>query len=239
MGSYRDVLNAPLAWFSTMPRPTSWGELLISYWQEQIDNIIGTTNGRPRLWLRWGPEVMRWRPAPVGEGDYDFPLCYVAFQNHQPIALPRWVLLERQEPEQFAPGWENHRRQRIEGKIIDVRGPLPKERYTWAYTHSAHEDGCCLKAKNAGNPCWGYYVEPNDEMLNWVREKWKEIVADSDVKPFEDARHFQAPKAQLEARNQIEEAKKAQDELANEIFEDMLTDGDRQLSRSIGEVHAG
>lgn len=234
VSSYREILNTPSAWWPAMRRPDGWGDLLLGYWQEQIDGIIGTTNGRPRLQLRWGPEVMRWRPALVGEGAYDFPDWTCGFTHGQPVAVPRWVLMERCEPEQYANGWESHRRLFFDNRWHDIRGPMPQERYTKCFMHAVHEDGCCLQARVAeGNACYGCYVEPNDELLDWVRERWALTLADSDVQPFSDARTFRAPNAQLEGLHRIATAREAQTRLADEVFEDVLSHAARQ-PRSTG-----
>jgi hypothetical protein len=140
---------------------------------------------------------------PIG---YELPIfVYGNDANGEKVAAPRWVLLERLEPEQYASTWEMGRYSVYDGTVWDWKGPCPPERYIELRAHSVHDGECC---KCTGDTCvcgeqyahcWGKYLDPNERLLDWIRKVAYETRNDTDVQPTRDIRFFSAPHAQREA----------------------------------------
>jgi hypothetical protein len=130
------------------------------------------------------------------------------------------VLLERIEPEQFAPGWETGRYSVYNDQVWDWKGPCPTERYIELRAHCAHDGECCpcrgdtCECGEDYDHCWGKYLDPNDRLLDWIRKVVAESVVDSDVKPTQDARFFIAPNAQRQVLTaQLVKAEKQKEDI--------------------------
>lgn len=140
-----------------------------------------------------------------------------------------WVLLERIEPEQYASGWEAKRYVNWQGSLWDVKGPCPSEKYVELRCHSYHDGVCCncvgmvCTCGELYDHCWGKYAEPDEHLLNWIRQTAWEARQDSDVQPLMDAQQFTAPRAQQELVSRIlaeqESEKHKYDDLDREITE--------------------
>lgn len=194
-------------------------------YQKRIDDIIGTKDDRPLIKLAWAPEEFRWYPYRMGEDPpgYTFPIfCNGRDADGKLTAPKRWVLLERVEPEQFAPGWEAARYAVVENKsgkkeVWDIKGPCPSERYIELRCHSYHDGKCCpcigdaCECGEQYDHCWGEYAEPNDRLLDWIRMRYHQSVNDPDVQPTQDARFFEAPNAQRELKNRVLTDKEKED----------------------------
>ena len=194
-----------------MRPPHSFTENARVAYQKRIDSVVGTTKGgRPIIKLAWAPDEMRWRPYSLETAapGYTFPI-FVAIKDEEgnEIAAPRWVLLERSEPEQYGPTWEQGRYGVHDGKVWDWKGPCPAERYTELWRHVVHDGRCCPckgdQCDCTDVDCWGLYVDPNDALLEKIG-RWVEITtSDSDIKPTMDARSFTAPNAQRETAHAL------------------------------------
>lgn len=200
-------------WQVNEPPPSNFDQ---SAYQKRIDDIVGTRDGRPIIKLAWAPQEFRWWPIRVGEEEekgYVFPIFH-AYTNSdgELIAAPRWVLLERIEPAQFAPTpqfWEARRYKFDDGSLWDLSGPIPTEKYVELHCHSYHDGVCCAcvgttcKCGIEYAHCWGRYAEPDNQLLEWVRQKNYEVNHDTDVKPDTDVRHFEASQSQRDLASVI------------------------------------
>lgn len=170
-----------------MSKPHGFDTAAQVRYQKLIDRITGLSHGgHSIIKLEWAPEVFEWRPYPLGSNPTGYTLPYwlaLWDKDGNEVAAPRWVLHERCEPEQYLPGWENTRWVKLEGKMHDAKGdPPPDGTYTRFYRHIAHQDGCCLRVGNEDD-CWGYYVEPNAELLEYIGKKAWEARHDKEVQP--------------------------------------------------------
>lgn len=162
-------------WYPDMPAPLSFSAKQIAEFQKRIDDAVGTRDGRSIVKLAWAPSEKRWRPHPHGAESpgYTFPIfiAYCDDQGHE-VAAPRFVLLERLEPPQYAPMWEDgrytveHEKYAFatdddgsylkdslgnpilvhasgDGKLWDWKGPCPSERYVELWCHAYHDGICC------------------------------------------------------------------------------------------------
>lgn len=179
-------------------------------YQARVDAIVGVRDGRPIIKLAWAPDERRWMPHRMEDEPqgYIFPIfCHGKDANGELTAPDRWVLLERIEPQQFAPTWEAGRYSRYDGSTWDWKGPLPDEKYIELRAHCNHDGECCSCVGDACNcgaqyaHCWGRYIEPDESLLNWIRKVAWESRRDPDVKPTDDIRYFEATHAQAELRN--------------------------------------
>jgi len=179
-------------------------------YQKRIDDLVGTTDGRPRIKLEWGPRALTWTPHKLGTEPpgYTFPIFYAGKDEEgNYLSAERWVLLERIEWGQYAPTWEAVRYKKHDGAVWDLKGPCPNEKYVELYCHSYHNGKCCpcLAAEcKCAEHCWGYYADPDEHMFNWIRRVHYESQRDPDVDPHADIRFFEAPHAQQELRNEAQ-----------------------------------
>lgn len=213
------------SWTANMPAPSNFNQ---SAYQKKIDDLVGTRDGRPIIKLAWAPEEFRWWPHPCGDEPkgYMFPIFHAYTDaDGTLIAAPRWVLLERIEPAQFAPTphfWESKRYSYDSGVLWDLTGPCPSEKYVELRCHSYHDGICCSCLGDTCEcgieyaHCWGKYAEPNERLLEWIRQRVYEVRNDPDVNPDADIRYFVAPRAQqglagaiLTAQERLEQDKQA------------------------------
>lgn len=197
--------NTAKGWYFSVPPPSGFGYREQGKYQRRIDDAIGSHNGRPLMKLAWAPDELRWRPHRLGDDPpgYTFPIFYRGKdEDGNELAAERWVLLERIEPEQFAPTWEAGRYTKHDGSVWDLKGPCPGERYTELRCHSYHDGNCCpcigdaCECGEQYDHCWGKYAEPDEHLMNWIRETAWKARQDPDVNPTQDIRQFHAPNAQ-------------------------------------------
>lgn len=226
-----------------MSPPASFTRLDAAKWQTRLNEAIGTKDGRPIVKLAWAPDELRWYPHrmeddPVG---YTFPIfIYGSDENGEKIAAPRWVLLERIEPEQFAAGWELGRYSRADGSMWDWKGPCPSEKYVELRAHCYHDGECCKchgDVQCQCDPlftCWGKYIDPNDRLFEWAKKKVWESLADSDVQPTTEANRFTAPQAQRDMVTREQKRNEKQEAETDKMMEERAADWSRSpLSISI------
>lgn len=182
-------------------------------YQKRIDAIVGSRDGRPLIKLAWAPDELRWMPHKLGSPPpgYTFPIFYLGKDTDGTyLGAEGWVLLERLEWEQFGPVWEQARYTKWKGDIWDLKGPCPSDRYVELRFHSNHDGDCCPCTGNTCtcgeqyDHCWGKYAEPDESLLNWIRQTAWEAARDPDVDPTADIRYFESPHAQRELANTAE-----------------------------------
>lgn len=194
-----------------MRKPWEFDAPKVARFQKLIDRITGLSRGHSIIKLEWGPDVLGWQPYPHGSNPigYTQPTWLALWDSEgNDVAAPRWVLSERCEPEQYIPGWENGRwvwmdtPNRVvlyddqgnevteKGKLHDVKGEAPPDGiYTPWHCHTVHRDGCCLRPKNESQ-CWGYYVEPNQQLLEFIAERAWAARNDKEVDPTAPIAHL-------------------------------------------------
>jgi len=122
-----------------------------------------------------------------------------------------------------------------DGRLWDWKGPCPNERYTELWCHAYHDGVCCPCIKygicDCGEQydhCWGQYLEPNEQLLDWVRKKAYEARNDPDVQPNRDIRHFEASHAQNELRSRELSAREQKKQAAIEFSNHLLSHWERK-----------
>lgn len=222
MSGLDDVYNQRAGWRPRMSPPASFSRTEIPRFQRLVDGITGTRDARPIVQLAWAPDELRWMPHRMGDDTpgYTFPIFY-SHRNadRELVSAPRYVLLQRAEPQHYAATWELGRYGVIGNAVWDQRGPCPAERYTELKIHSYHDGECCPChgdlcecLDELHDHCWGRYADPDDNLLNWVRKTARESEADTDVKPDDDIRYFSAPKAQREVASAYQHAEEREAE---------------------------
>lgn len=235
MSQLGDVYNNTDQWYPRMPPPASFTSDDVARFQRLIDDATGTRNGRPINKLAWAPDELRWYPYRMGQSPrgYTLPIFYYGNDaNGDKVAVPRWVLLERLEPEQYAATWEQGRYSVWDGDVWDWKGPCPTERYIELRVHAYHDGSCCpchgyeCKCMGEMEHCWGHYLHPNSDLLAWVQQTITESKNDPEVRPTEDVRYFTAPQGQRDALTRAQRrAAKLEEErqaAANEVHDHFL-----------------
>lgn len=180
-------------------KPELWrqpGHIDVAYWQSRINDIFGSVNGEPIIRLTWAWEPQEffhteWDNFGRGiKGElrprYEFLSVPIAGNRTLPVCAPRWVLEEREEPAQFRYRWEAARWLVRPGSTIvdpagqpvsnrlDLRGePPPGAHYVFARYVARHRPNktCCDEAFRTGQGvCFGYYREPDEQMLELLRQ---------------------------------------------------------------------
>lgn len=203
-----DPYNDPNRWAANMARPLGFDQQAINRFQKAINQITGTFRDQPIIKLVWMPEVFEWTPYPLGSNPvgYTFPTWTpgIKDQDGNIVAPPRWGVMERMEPEQYVPGWEDTRYSRIEGRVHDAKGPPPENGlYTMWHRHLRHADGCCLRAGNESD-CWGYYIEPNAELLEYIGMRAFQARKDRAIRPTTPVAHLTNPDGERRVKAKLE-----------------------------------
>ncbi len=208
MSDLDDVYNSAERWRPNMLPPASFTKADVARFQRRIDDATSTRDGRSINKLAWAPDELRWFPYRMGgePRGYTLPIFYYGNDaSGEKVAAPRWVLLERLEPSQYAPTWEQGRYSVWDNSVWDWRGPCPSERYVELRVHAVHDGQCCpchgyeCACMGELQHCWGHYLDPNADLLEWVRRTIKASMADPEVQPGADVRYFTAPQGQRDA----------------------------------------
>ncbi len=171
-------LNDPDVWlhFPTYTAPT---EINAKRAQSEIDSIAGVTrDNKSIIKLVWSGDrsfwyqfYMKWdRSGKPLEGIVRRPLIrhkVLRDENKKfirDVFPPRWLLLSRIEPEQFADSWarDSYVFAPEIGTIKQIRPDNPPEAmYLWYATIARHHDFCCAKAYKEQRMCYGEYAPPS------------------------------------------------------------------------------
>jgi hypothetical protein len=232
-------------WKVNEPLPSNFDQ---SAYQKRINEIAGSIDGRPIIKLAWAPQEFRWWPHPVGTDPpgYVFPIFHAYTDSEgNLIAAPRWVLLERIEPAQYAPTeqfWEAKRYSYDDGILWDFTGPIPSEKYVELRCHSYHDGLCCPCIGDSCEcgieyaHCWGRYAEPNERLLDWIRKKAWETRHDKDVNPTQDIRVFEAAQGQRDLASMLVNSQKQRREDEQVYNEYMLNHWERKPHSTNGII---
>lgn len=182
--------NDPREWFRTI-NPPLFNRAKI---QKRIDKIVGLSErGQSIILLRWAWESSYEMYGQLKQR-YNFLTLEKEGQTIE-FSVPRWVIEQRIEPEQFRPSWDATRytldpstvvtdtstaRYDLNGDLVyagDViyagdkldKGPCPREWFQNLWVIAEHDAQCCAKAKEMGRSCWGYYRHPSEWDINEVR----------------------------------------------------------------------
>lgn len=168
-------------------------------------------NGQPKLESLEKKPIILWAKIPQGKYDYVY------------VSPPRWLLLERLHPEQYAPNWKNScfvtDAAMTSGKKQARPLTPPKEYFVHWRTLGEHEHGtvrgdppCCARVKqiNANACCFGKYRPPYEQDLIAIRKfrDWRnEVNAQRADQPI-SAKSLQSVSSMTKAY--FEEAKRAE-----------------------------
>jgi len=185
-----DDLNDPLKWWATVNPPL----FNRKKFQKKIDRIVGLSARRQSIIvLRWAWESSYEMFGKLKQR-YSFLTLEIKGQEVQ-FSVPRWVIEQRIEPEQFRASWEATRyvvdpvtvvtdtstaKYDLSGDLTyagDVihagdkldKGECPNEWHQNLWVIADHDQSCCAKAEKMNRSCWGYYRNPSQWDLNEIR----------------------------------------------------------------------
>lgn len=203
-----EYYNDPREWYRTLNPPL----FNRTKWQKKIDKIVGVSErGKSIIVLRWAWESSYEMFGQLKQR-YSFLTLEIKGQEVQ-FSVPRWVIEQRIEPEQFKPSWDATRYVVDPSTVItdpntakydedgnctytgDViyagdkldKGPCPNEWFQNLWIIADHDGLCCKKAEEMSRSCWGYYRNPSEWDLNEVRRIHHAKLNDPDYNqsPFE------------------------------------------------------
>lgn len=180
-------LDDPNAWlqYAAHEAPLPLNE--IQNVQTEIDGIIGTTRENKSIaklvWngdrTYWKKMHNKWDAGGHGIGDlYERPqVLYMTIRDEnnkfvRDAFVPRWLIMTRLEPEQYAGTWVNDSRffDPDLGMYVQLLPSVPPtEQYIWFMTIAVHVGGCCQRAASQDMSCYGRYAHPRqclDELRN-------------------------------------------------------------------------
>lgn len=174
--AYDDYLDNPCKWEVGM-RPPSFSVLA---YQRLLDQITGVPGA---ITLKWAPDWKVFKARAIGETvDEETTPAQSALTDARgrSVAPPRWMLVERIEPEQYVRDWEKNRfhNDPRDLRLRDLRGPCPPEYFQWYATVAAHDYRCCEQRHAKNFVCWGYYKHPGEMELSKVARHWRKSLAD-------------------------------------------------------------
>ncbi len=206
--SRHERLNNPLCWWQTLNPPF----LNRAKFQKKIDKIVGLSErGQSIIMLRWAWESSYEMFGKLKQR-YSFLTLEIKGQEIQ-FSVPRWVIEQRIEPEQFRPSWDATRyvidpstavhdpgsaryddagELTYPGDLVYAgdrldKGPCPNEWHQNLWMIADHDGLCCEKAEKMSRSCWGYYRNPSDWDLQEVERIHHAKLNDStyNQSPFE------------------------------------------------------
>jgi len=185
---FQDI-NNPLKWWSTINPPL----FNRTKFQKKIDKIVGLSRGKSIIMLRWSWESSYEMFGKLKQR-YSFLTLEIKGQEVQ-FSVPRWVIEQRIEPEQFKPSWDATRyvvdpatvvydtstaTYDLDGNLTSPgdliyagdkldKGECPNEWHQNLWIIADHDGMCCEKAEKMGRSCWGYYRSPSQWDLNEIK----------------------------------------------------------------------
>lgn len=191
-------LNNESAWTNGyQPKSAPLSKEEIERRQSDINSIIGVTrDSQPILKLVWNGDVEFWEAVYIAWDNTGVPtkevkrplVLYKSEWSEDKTKLvrdyfvPRWLLLQRSEPETYMKHWEQFSymvspnvtelkmtigkdgiiRAAQESKKILFRPPVPPKNgwYRWFMTICDHDGTCCGHAAQFGANCFGSYAPP-------------------------------------------------------------------------------
>lgn len=192
--------------------------------QKQINRITGTDDA---VKILWAPHWEEWKPRIVGATITDETVpAHSALNDSKgnPVAPPRWMAVERIEPEQWLPNWDKNRwfRDPRDSEFYDLRGPAPAERFQFLFTIADHDDHCCEKRMRKTLVCWGYYRDPNSQDLFEIKARWSKSMAD----PVDPHRSIEGQRETQHERDTVTQMQRERQERREEVrlrLKDRLT----------------
>lgn len=169
-------LNDPFTWgASDSTCPLSDEE--VAAYQARIDSVIGTTRGNSIAKLVWNGDKRYWRDICIAWDSTGRAIEFIkrpivlyrtARKNNgqflYDIPVPRWLLLTRLEPEQYAGTWARDSRVWFpdRSQYVQVKPDVPPENgwYVWFMTIADHDKWCCPQAAEEDRTCYGLYADP-------------------------------------------------------------------------------
>lgn len=193
--------------------------------QKEINSITGLTrDNRPIAKLVWNGDVKFWKD-----------ICFEWDSNGEPIRFlkrphvlyrtvfnsigkfvrdefpPRWLILTRIEPEQYAATWERDAfvYDPQFGKRIQVKPSTPPDEWhVWWMTIADHDDFCCKKAAEADVSCYGRYAHPR-RGIEEIRQARKGMESKTDISsPFDSPDSLTRKMREQSVNNYIEQSLK-------------------------------
>lgn len=149
-------------------------------YQRRLDQTTGVSGA---VTLKWAPDWQVFKARAIGESiDEETTPAQSALTDARgrSVAPPRWMLVERIEPEQYVRDWDRNRwfNDPRDGRLHDLRGPCPSKYFRWYMTIAAHDYRCC-ELRHANNfVCWGYYKPPGEQELAKVARDWRKSITD-------------------------------------------------------------
>jgi hypothetical protein len=233
---FTSPFDDPAAWGSPAYEPPLPQEE-VERVQKEIDSVVGVTrDNRPIAVLAWNGDTKYWKDICL---DWDAEGEPVAFIK-RPIVLyrtvrnpvgkllrdefpPRWLILTRIEPEQYADTWERDSRVFLPDRGTYVRvkpSEPPKEWHVWFMTVAEHTPFCCGKAAEEGRTCYGRYAHPNlaVEELRRVRKGMEQAKLPEHT-PFDSPDRVVRKLREAGVNNYVEQSLRAHDERRNKFID--------------------
>lgn len=188
------ILDNPMMWLRSASYEPPVSREEIARVQGEIDSIIGVTRDNKSIAkLVWNGDVEHWKQVYDDWDQYGKPVGglkrrpWVLYKSIYDDAdrfvrdafVPRFIILSRLEPEQYADTWQfnAHFYEPTRGLKVQYK-PLepPKDFYLFFMTVAEHRAGCCQRAAQDDAHCYGLYAHPGqclDEMRRarkWIDE---------------------------------------------------------------------
>jgi hypothetical protein len=169
-------LNDPQRWGSSDSSCPLSDEQVAAY-QARIAAVVGTSNDRSIAKLVWNADKRFWREICVSWDTtgkaIEFirrPIVLYRTRRDQTgkvlhdVPVPRWLILTRLEPEQYAGTWARDSRVWFpdRGQYVQVKPETPPADgwYVWLMTIAEHDAWCCRMAAEEDRACYGLYADP-------------------------------------------------------------------------------
>lgn len=181
-------LDDPAAWLNN-PAYEAPQSVDIPLWQKKIDAVVGVTrDNRSIVKLVWTGDVAFWHEyfmawdglgEPIGAAKKRPRVRYKILRDAsgnfvRDVFPPRWLLLARLEPEQYAATYkqESYMFAPEIGRRKQIRpDEVPKVYWLFHALLAKHNGYCCRKAESGGCRCFGIYAPPTQFDLDALGEQ--------------------------------------------------------------------
>jgi len=252
-------LNNPDSWVQGLDYSAPESKEYLAMVQKELDSVLGVTRDNKSIAkIVWNGDTSFWKEIfidwdlygrPTEKIKRPFVLYKSVFTNDgkfvKDVFVPRYIVLTRLEPEQYALDWEQSTRFYCpeRQRTVPFRPAIPPtDVYVWFATIANHSLGCCQRSAKVGVSCYGTYADPMKfvEVARQIR-KGMEFIKQPENSPFDSPSAIERRLRERQNENYEDQALRRFTERASHILleDPFLAVSDETLVKgaSVKDIH--
>lgn len=210
----------------------------IESYQRKIDLIAGKSRDESILRLEWGgsgtvSKYTKWDSAGMPLEAELIPRHAIPRRNQildfiEHIPIRRWIITQRQEPEQYGYGDDSDNTFTDEYGVVCKISEKPKSFYTpliYVGDHSKCPADCC-----ANTVCLGDYKAPDQSELDWITEATFKLASEFKNDPYKAMSGDMLDEAAKDVLEEVDAQRKQSEDMFNDRFKDWFNAHGHRLS---------